>query len=175
MGVDQSQCVEFKKRGYRTNKLVVPSYPEPTQNECGWVRNKAVESVGCEAGSRHRVFISRQNATRRRLANKEELMEALKPLGFDSYVLEEISVKDQIELFSQAEIVVGPHGAGFANTVFSEDAHVIEIFGDKLKTTFYRLASIAGLEYDYVRGENHGGDIEVDPKRVLNRISHITS
>ena len=39
-----------------------------------------------------------------------------------------LSVADQIEVFSQAEIVVGPHGSGFANMVFaSPQAKMIEI------------------------------------------------
>jgi len=170
MGVDQSQCVEFTEKGYRTDQLVVPSYPEPTANECDWLRRNAVQSVDSESDTRDRVYISRQNATRRQLTNEEELMDALRPLGFDSYVLEEMSVEAQIKLFSQAEIVVGPHGAGFANTIFSNDTHVIEIFGDRLKTTFYRLATIVGLEYDHVKGDDRGGDIEVDPEKVVKQI-----
>ena len=39
-----------------------------------------------------------------------------------------LSVADQIEVFSQAEIVVGPHGSSFANMVFaSSQAKMIEI------------------------------------------------
>jgi hypothetical protein len=56
-------------------------------------------------------------------------MEKLESYGFDSYVLEDLSFYEQVDLFSSAEIVVGPHGAGFTNTIFADDLTLLELFG----------------------------------------------
>ena len=65
-----------------------------------------------------------------------------------------LSVADQIEVFSQAEIVVGPHGSGFANMVFaSPQAKMIEIHSPHWALGFYRsLAWMMGQQHGQVIG-----------------------
>jgi len=48
----------------------------------------------------------------RRIINEHEVIEALATFGFVAYALEEMSFSEQVRLFSQAEMVVAPHGAG---------------------------------------------------------------
>ena len=57
----------------------------------------------------------------RRLINEEELLEVLEKYNFQNYFFEEMTMEEQIDLFSDAEIVIGPHGAGFANILFSKN------------------------------------------------------
>ncbi len=54
----------------------------------------------------------------------------LEEYGFETIIPEELSIEDQIALFSQADIVVCPHGAGSTNSIFlKEGAAFIELFG----------------------------------------------
>ena len=90
-----------------------------------WLRAQLLPLDSCP---HRRIFLSRQDAARRRLLNEEKIINRLKPHGFEVIVPSSLSVADQIEVFSQAEIVVGPHGSGFANMVFaSPQAKMIEI------------------------------------------------
>lgn len=55
-------------------------------------------------------------------------MSALSPYGFKSYCLESLSVEEQLRLFSQSVVVVGPHGAGFTNMIAcSRHAAIVEL------------------------------------------------
>ena len=57
----------------------------------------------------------------------------------------------QVELFGSASIVVGPHGAGFANLVFSSaPCRVIEIDVAGSNRSFYSSIS-AALGFDHHR------------------------
>ncbi|MBD1921548.1 glycosyltransferase family 61 protein [Microcoleus sp. FACHB-831] len=42
----------------------------------------------------------------------------LKKFGFEQVTLESLSVSDQAALFSSAQVVIAPHGAGLSNVVF---------------------------------------------------------
>ena len=63
------------------------------------------------------------------LLNEEELMNCLKPLGFQKYELEDLSLLQQAVLFNSAKIIVAPHGAGLGNILFCNDnVRIIELF-----------------------------------------------
>lgn len=75
-----------------------------------------------------RIFISREKARRRKLVNRDHLMEALSSLGFVKFVVEDLSHQEQINLFSSARVVIGAHGAGLTNLIFARQAKVVELF-----------------------------------------------
>lgn len=142
--------------------LVVPTFPDPTPQECAWIRDRMQEQVTASGGQDQRVFVARQDATVRRIANRDALQEVFDRYNIDTYLLGELSVKEQISLFSGAEIIVGPHGAGLTNILYGSDLAVIELFGDKMMATFDRLAENMGHEYRYLQCEQTGLDIRVN-------------
>ncbi len=73
------------------------------------------------------IIIERRNGPRR-LLNLDQLQARLHPIGFRTYDLASMSVPDQIGLFRQARVVVGVHGAGLTNLLFSPRAALIELF-----------------------------------------------
>ena len=74
------------------------------------------------------IYISRQKAKDRRVKNEEELMRLLSLHGFKRYFLEDMSVRAQIKLFSEAKIVISPHGAGVVNMIYNIHPVLIELF-----------------------------------------------
>lgn len=66
-----------------------------------------------------RLLISRQNAKWRRLLNESDLFQALKPFNFELVKLENNSIASQIEIASQAEIIISPTGAGSNICIFA--------------------------------------------------------
>jgi hypothetical protein len=135
-----------------------------------WLRNSfAYWRTNDNRSTKKRLLISRCKAKKRRIVNEEEVLKALYPYGFDSIVLEDMNVRDQIALFSQAEIIVAPHGAGLTNLVFANNVILIEIFEPSwLWPTFYALSQDCGHDYWYLIGETvEDVNIWVDVSKLM--------
>ena len=65
-----------------------------------------------------RIFLGRKEGSARSY-NQAELIEVSSRYGFDVVYLEDLSFRESVRLFTQAETIIGPHGAGFANSVFA--------------------------------------------------------
>jgi capsular polysaccharide biosynthesis protein len=148
------------------DRLLVPSFGDPTRLECEWLREQVTESKE----THRRVFIARTDATRRRVGNMDELQRVFDRWDIEVVVLSELSVREQIELFSEAELVIGVHGAGLANLVYTYDAHVIELFGTRRLNTYARLCEIVGVAYEHLTCAQHGGRVQVDTTRLKQRL-----
>lgn len=77
-----------------------------------------------------KLYISRRNLniSYRELVNWREIEKLFESYGFDLVHPQEMSIKDQIELFSQAEVLAGEAGSGLHNCVFSpEGVKIINI------------------------------------------------
>lgn len=68
---------------------------------------------------------------------------------------ENLSIQEQAELMSGAEVVVGVHGAGFTNLSFCQaGTKVVEIFGDYIVPCYWALSTVAGLDYAQFMAES---------------------
>src|SRR6478736_5721811 len=61
-----------------------------------------------------RLLIERKGPTRK-IENFDQVQQFLAHHGFETIVLEEMSIVEQILLFQNAEFVIGTHGAGLTN------------------------------------------------------------
>lgn len=103
-------------------------------------------------GPRQRIYVSRKYTHHRRVTNESEIIDLLKDYGFAAVELGELSFIEQISLFRNAEVVVGPHGGGLGNLVFcSKGARVIELFPAATADAFFRLSKAVELEYYFLR------------------------
>lgn len=101
-----------------------------------------------------RLFISRRGARSRRCLNEDALMARLAPLGFERLQLEALPVRQQLEAFAGAEVVVGVHGAGLTNVVACrEGATLVELLpGDGPFNHYFLMASILGVRHGHLMG-----------------------
>jgi hypothetical protein len=142
-------------------QLVVPSLPGTMGILPRWssefLRRQILPQV--QTGEKRRLYISRQKAKRRKLANAAEIEPLLHSYGFEAVFLEEMSLAEQAALFANAEAVVAPHGAGLSNLVFCpRETPVIELFSPHhLVLCYWNLASDNDLRYGFVLGEETGG------------------
>ena len=104
--------------------------------------------------SGRRIFISREHAPRRRLANQAEVEPILDRFGFETVAAERLTFRQQVELFSGAEAVVAIHGAGFTNMLFSPPGLVVLDMIEPSRLThafvFWTMAEELGHDYWYV-------------------------
>ncbi|MFC5366499.1 glycosyltransferase family 61 protein [Salinirubrum litoreum] len=118
-----------------------------------------------------RVYISRNDATRRSVSNEDELFAELEARGFERYCLAEMPTAETIALMMQAEIVVGPHGAGLTDILYADDAAVIELCrGEKHSRAYYTLSSQVGLRHRSIPGEIDGADMRADVDAVVEAV-----
>jgi capsular polysaccharide biosynthesis protein len=111
---------------------------------------RALRARWASAGrSTRRIFISRRDATRRRLINEDRCWSLLESHGFERVFMEDHPFAEQVALMQEAAAVVALHGAGLANILFApEGTHVVEIADEAFPNPqYYALSACMGHHY----------------------------
>lgn len=113
--------------------------------EClNWLRDEMYMLTELQPAEPFRkLYVTRRNAKVRRLINEEEVADYLRERGFEVVALEERPLREQVQLFAEASLVVAQHGAGLVNLLFSRDVRVLEVCSDADRQIFFRLLSEA--------------------------------
>jgi capsular polysaccharide biosynthesis protein len=126
-GVDRANIIHHDPRlRYKCDHVLVPSM----RNNQAYLDDQTVDLIGGlreRFGSMQvpgkRIYVSRHkynaaNASPREMCNEHEVIERLLSKGFEIISPEKLTMRQQIEAFSSAEMVVGPAGSGMFNSVF---------------------------------------------------------
>jgi len=124
-----------------------------------------------------KIFLSRQNAKYRNLINQDDISKMLKKNGFEVIDPNTMTIFEQIEIFSKAEIIIGPTCSALSNAIFSaEGAKLIEIkpkYQFKYETGFrdryLELCSLLNINYSFVEADPI--ESEKYDKNILKYIS----
>ncbi|MEZ0612346.1 DUF563 domain-containing protein [Fibrella sp. WM1] len=130
----------------------------PNQADIQALRRYVLAQAAPPNGQRTRVYISRGG--RRRVQNEAEVIELLRQYGFDCIADTPRSVLEQVAIYRNAEVIVGPHGASFSNIIWCQPGtHLLELFAPTYYPDFFRnLAQSLGMQYTaYFHGEAHVG------------------
>ncbi len=106
--------------------------------------------------SQHRsLYLSRTRAAVRRIANEKEILEILRQRNFEILESENLSFREQADLFASASVIVAPHGAALANIVFCQPGtRVVEISTRAgYRDWYWQLAAVAGLSYEVLEAQ----------------------
>ncbi len=134
-----------------------------------WLRERF--GVAGRPRGQERLYISRGSAPRRRIVNEADVQKLLTAHGFKFVDPGKLSVAQQVELFADAALVVGAHGAALTNALFmGEGAGLIELtHTERVVWTYHEVASAAKLTYACVVGDVVGdrsepvfADFEID-------------
>ena len=108
-----------------------------------------------------KIYLKR-NSTYRMVENQGAVEEFLITQGFSIISPELLSFHDQINLFANADIIVGPSGAAWSNLIFTgSSAKLVILFGKGeglLYGYWQRLANALGTSVNYVLGEIKKGE-----------------
>lgn len=113
------------------------------------------EFVSGKAGGDRRIYVSRENAKFRKILNEKELFAVLKNYGFETIHGENLSLADQIKIFSDSETLLGIHGAGLTNCIFmNRGSNVVELRRKEtaLNNGYWHLADSLDHKYYYYNG-----------------------
>ena len=162
----------------QASELIVPSIPFAPSKSPGfpsWLKKfiRTTFLVKEETNDYpERIYISRSKAKMRRIKNEDELIQYLKQKDFVILNLEELPIHKQAAYFYNAKTIIGPHGSGFSNLIFSNPkTSVLEIdhglIGDDQRSFYKRMAEIMDCQYfgyypDLVEEEFLEDDIVVD-------------
>lgn len=182
-GIPDDRRIEWTRKRADIDRLVVPKYTrkanpgpyEPSRADLSWVRERLRGAVpGDVSRDRSRLFVTRSDADTRRLENREAVGGMLRRHGFESITPTEYSVAEQIQLFRDADVIVGPHGAGLANILFAESATVVELFPSYyLPGYYYVIAELFGFEYRHLVGSEADPHFRVDVGRLESVIEEL--
>jgi capsular polysaccharide biosynthesis protein len=97
-------------------KLEVADFLFRESSIAGLRRRLGADAAGGSPVGRGRLFIGRRSSNRR--YNQEEVFELFSRHGFTMVFPEDLSLRRQADLFSDAELVAGPTGAAWTNLLF---------------------------------------------------------
>jgi capsular polysaccharide biosynthesis protein len=191
-----------KSSRYRVQSLIYPSdlsrildvYDRPPDTDTTYIpvdllREMAIsiKQTGMPQATRgkKRLFL-RRGSTYRKLLNEAEIEQILAKRDFLTVDLNGMSVKEQISLFSQAEIVVGPSGAGMTNILWCEPSTRVLILHSDHPSKKYpywdALGRVSGARIHYLAGprafnvtdryEVHD-DYRIDPGRLTDCLADL--
>jgi capsular polysaccharide biosynthesis protein len=124
--------------------------------------------------SYRKVYISRAKVARG-IINEEEIFSILSDYGFERLFCEDLSFVEQVKIFAETSVIVGPHGAGMYNQVFcNSNTIIIEIYNREYWNQSTRtISSLLGNLHWHIFGNTVGKNwlTWVDPDRFRKLLS----
>ena len=165
-------------RLYYLEKLILPTFL--TQFGSGYLPSSYIEKLRSvclpqrPSKRNRRIYISRAKSAsglkKRHILNEQELFDALNKFGFERYYLEDYTLEEKIELFYDAETVVGAYGGGITHILFSDKVNVLELqIMAKMQTYYYYLAKSLGHNFQFICSDksNNRENFSVDVSKVV--------
>tara|TARA_Y100000034_G_scaffold136852_1_gene216395 strand:+ start:3257 stop:4360 length:1104 start_codon:yes stop_codon:yes gene_type:complete len=135
-----------------------------------------------------KIYITREDADCRRVTNEPEVMWHLEKYGFTFIRLSDYDFKQKMMLFYNANFIIGPHGAGLVNTLFSKpNTKVLEFmthhwigkelgfvrFGNQSNVNWNTLVCEEDLTEKPRLGKPKNADMKVNIEALKTLIEHI--
>ena len=154
-----------------------------------WLRSNFIKkNIITNKKVKNRIYIDRseKNSNRlpqRTIINEDEIKKYLIKNSFIIVKLHQTKFRDQVNLFRNAECVVGLHGGGFANIVFCKpktkiielknrsSANAIKNLAQKNNLNYISIASEAKKIYDF-KFPNQQGSIHIQMSRLSKIIEN---
>lgn len=167
-----------EEKKYLIKCLLVTSHAAPAGNYNKYLIQKvkhnlteASKSISVSSDYK-KIWLSRSGQNRRLVINEDKVTKFLIREGFKVVYPENYTVKEQIKIFSNAEIVIAPHGAALTNIMFmKKNSKIMEIriFSDSVRNSFFTLCSEFGHRYYYFLADANSEDLVEDLEINLDK------
>lgn len=131
-----------------------------------------------------KIYIDRSDSkftkfNQRQIINEREIKKVLIKKKFKIVTLSKFSFVDQIAIFNSAKIIVGNHGAGFANLVFcKKNAKIVEFIDKNTSKPIKKISKDLGLKHVSLLGKTVGkirndqnNNLEIPINKLIKVIS----
>ena len=153
LGLPRERCVVATPDvRYRCDELLAVSFPGTSKALMPWAADFLRDRLRAHptTGGR-RLYVPRTSS--RRLRNDTEVEMLLAQHGYETVDPESAPHREVRNWFASAEMVVGPHGAGLANTLHCAPGTVVLelVPTDHVFPYWYATAQAVGLRHRYLR------------------------
>lgn len=191
LGIKKIKFINSNKyKHIRASKIIIPDHPWYFKGKIYdnvaklpkwivfWLRSSFLKK-SISTKKPIKLFIDRTESIYNhcKLINNEEMTTKLKKEGFKIIQVGKLSFKQQIKLFNNAKIIIGVHGAAFANLIFCKPkTKIIEIKPKNRPNNYKIISKINNLNYKQFVTEivsnksSNEGDTYINPKKVINEI-----
>jgi len=115
-----------------------------------------------------KIYVSRSKS-RRSIPSENVIENYLRDRGFRIVHAEDFSLLDQIEIFTNAKLVIGIHGAGLSHALWSENCNLIELMPiNRVNRCFEWQTLICGGDYRVIYfNPNQSAEVNLIPQLEL--------
>ena len=196
LGIPKNKRLSSKNfRHISGSQIIATSHPYCFNNDASneiqnipiwiskWLKKNFLKNNISDNKKQRNIYIDRSDAESntknfRSITNEEEIKNFLKKRDFKFISLGNLPFKEQINIINNAEIVVGLHGAGFANFCFCKPkTKIIEFKSNTAGKMYENLAKSNNLIYrdvscvpDRYNYQNQYGHIKVSIKELENKL-----
>lgn len=175
-GFSRERFIEWDYDELQVNRLIMPSIRQNREVlsasddryicRTGYDYSDSIRRrAGCASNNDYsnKILINRKDAATRRMVNLKSVEQTLSEYGYESYTLSEMPWMEQVQLFAGADRIVGVHGAGLVNMIYSSgNTSVVELFGRHVTPGYYSLSNILDYEYYSLECSSAGQDVDVN-------------
>jgi capsular polysaccharide biosynthesis protein len=147
-GINKGQIIKAQNKNYHIERALVPNFFD---KHCYYhdilnIYRLIPQRIGANPSKLKGLYVDRNDlpVARRKIHNNDEVKHCLKYHDISSVHLSG-SIRQQIDLFCRSSIVVGAHGAGLANMVFSPKNTSLVLFEYKDVSEYEELARLLGF------------------------------
>ncbi len=178
LGIEPARLISSAESDLRVGCLYVPTYFSGFNSHLNGAFTRMFRAwllahVGAKAlVPSQRLFVARPaSAKTRRILNQSEVEAVAKSFGFTTVCFEHLSLKEQIQLASNANAMLAPHGSGITHSLLMpEQSLLVEIFPFERAVScdcYENLARVVGHRYVSIDTLlERGVDIEVDTNKL---------
>jgi capsular polysaccharide biosynthesis protein len=121
---------------------------------------KYAQCPGVAQNIKEKIYVSRIG-TRRSIDGEELIAEHLANQGFRILRAEKLTFKEQIDLFLNVETLIGVHGAGLTNSIWTPQAKLIELMpSDRINRCFEWQSNLLESSYERILFNPEKPDVE---------------
>jgi hypothetical protein len=157
----KNEIIYTNGKSFKAKNLFVPVLPSPpaySKPVITWLKKKFFTKVKKNPlNKKNRIYISRKDAKHRKVINDQQISDCLKQFNFKTLILSQMSLREQINAFRNAECIVFSHGSAGSHLIFApKNCKVIELQSpSQLNNMFGCMAKILDYKYGFLVGSEN--------------------
>ncbi len=197
LNIPQNKCISSENfRHITCDEILVTDHPYVIKNDASneiqnlpvwtikWLKKKLTSNINLnDENFPKKIYIERGDAHKnikslRKIINEKDVIEEVKLKDYSVVTLGNHSLKDQIKYIFNAKKIIGLHGAGFGNFIFSSpNSEVLELKPLNAGNMYKNLAEKCMLKYSSIsvkpekfNENNQMGHIRIDLNELRKKL-----